>query len=429
MNLLIYAVLATVLGPEPGAVLTLDVAIQTALSNSPAIKIAQSNVRKSEAQVDQAKAGTLPQGGLQGTYTRYDSKQPFSGRSDSKTVGAQLTWNLDLSGSISTAVRAASFAVRAQQAGVDSAANTLRADVRTAYYSVLRAQWVVKTNSEAVENSQRRLDIGRQKFAVGSVAQFDVVRLETALTQAQSDLVTAENGLKTAKQLLNNLLFRPIETDYEVAEIEPGAKPVPERDATVRIALNNRPELIALQYRKVSLENIRRIRERGLAPNLTVGVSAQHVVDAGAFQRKNTVSGSLTLNWPVLDGGLTRARVKEAKEDEAQVELALQQTTLGVSLEVQVALNQLITAQEQQRLAQQQTKEAAEALRIANVLFESGRGILLDVTTAQEVSTRASLALYNANYNVLTAWSALQKATGRDDFSTANAPKQQGNKE
>lgn len=408
------ALLAALASGSWAETLSLDEAIAIASRNSFSIRIAESNVRKSAAQVDQARAAVLPHATLQGTRTEYDRVQSSFGARNTTvlvgTVGAQI----DISGIISRGIKAADLAVRASRAGVDAERNTLRNQVRIAYYSVLRAESNVQVLDEALQNAQRRLDIGQKKLEQGSMSKFDVLRLQTQVSQSEVALVAARNTVRTAKQALNQAMGRAVESDVEVVSIEAHTMDLPPADELVNEAFAKRPELISLQYRTIALEQARKAQELGQAPSLNVSVNVQRNVNPSAFQRKDTALASATITWPIFDAGLTKARVKAAKEDEEQARQQLGQLKLGVSLEVRNALIQLDNARETRRLALQQVAEAKEALRLANVLFENGRGIVLDVTTSEENYTRAQSALNDANYALLAAEASLQKAIGED---------------
>ncbi len=68
-------------------------------------------------------------------------------------------------------------------------------------------------------------------------------------------------------------------------------------------------------------------------------------------------------------------------------------------------------------LAVKALDEAREALRLSEVLLDSGKGILLDVTTSQESLTRAQLALSQADYDILETTAQLMRAVGSDDLT------------
>jgi outer membrane protein len=109
-----------------------------------------------------------------------------------------------------------------------------------------------------------------------------------------------------------------------------------------------------------------------------------------------------------------------AREVKEQAAIRLEQTKLGVSLEVRSALTRLSSARQAYDVAISGLAVATEALRLAQLRFDEGAGILLDVTTAQAESTRAQGAVVTARYQYLSAVAALQKAVGSDDLSVGS---------
>lgn len=417
MNAMFFpALLSSILAQGTTEPISLKACEELALKNSTSVQIAEANFRKSKAQIDQAKAGLLPQVGAQGQYTRYDSNNTFAGGNDAKTAGAAVTWNTDLKGIVSLAVKAADAGLKAATANAQAARNEVILNTRIAYFNVQRSLWGVRIQAQAVENAERRLENGNRKLAVGSLSKFDVLRLETALAAARSEAIIADTQVALSKKALNFAITRPVEMPIEVEEL-----PLPEPmnlDAKTLIthAQTARPDILALEYTKLTTEAIRRSEEKGLMPNLSLSLNYLRTIDPSPFARTNQWTASATITWPLFDGGITKARTKQAREEELKVQLALEQARLGVSLEIQQLLERFKAAQARRVLALKALDEAREALRLSEVLFESGRGILLDVTTSQESLTRAETALSQADYEILETTARMMRAVGSDDL-------------
>lgn len=409
--------LAAILNQAPVEPLSLKACESLSLKNSTAVKIAEANFRKSKAQVEQARAGLLPQVGTQGQHTRFDSSNPQSGRNDSTTFGAAVTWNADLTGLVSLAVRAADAGLKAAEATTQAERNEVILNTRVAYFNVQRALWGEQIQVQAVENAERRLENGKRKLAVGSSSKFDVLRLETALAAAKSESIIASTQVSISKKTLNFVLTRPVDMPVEIE-----ALPLPEPQsydgkALTVWAYKTRPDILALEYTKLTTEAIRRSEEKGLSPNLSLSLNYLRTLNPGPFSRSNQWNATATLSWPLFDGGITRARTKQAREEELKVQLALEQAKLAVSFEIQQLLDRFRAAQARRDLAVKALDEAREALRLSEVLLDSGKGILLDVTTSQESLTRAQLALSQADYDILETTAQLMRAVGSDDLT------------
>jgi outer membrane protein len=424
-----------VVAPTPAAVsavvaptkLTLAEALKVGQERAFGIAIANSIRERTAAQIAQARGGLLPRLTANGSTTRFDPAQPgFNGSSGIQTssqYGLGLTWAFDISGANSNGIRAAYFALQAADFNKSNAGVDTRHAIRTAYYGAVQAHWNVLASEKAVKNSEERLRIARQRVEVGSSPKFDVVRLEAELANVQLGLISAKNGLTLGLQALNNAMAVPIETEYEldlsIAEVsDPPAAP-----AAVDLALKSRPDVLAVERTRQSLVEVRRAESKGLAPSLSLSSQFAHAVNPGPFSRKDQTTTTLALSWPIFDGGITKARVKTATENLRQSEIQLDQLKLAASLQVRSALVRFETARQQVTTATAQVTSAEEALRIANLLFENGRGILLDVTTGEEGFLRAQVNLNNARYQLLIAYADLQRAIGLDEWKISEGDK------
>ena len=416
---------------QPGPVLTMDEALKIAEANAFDVKISESQYRQSKGRLNEIRGLTGPKLTTSASYTRFDEASGSGGSSsggggqiDSKNASVQLTMPLDLTGILGKGVAGASAGVKASAADLAASKNTLRLDVRSSYYDVLRAQALVSVAQQEVQNAQQAVTTEEQREAAGVSAHIDVLRLQTQLAQAQSDVISAQTGLAIAKENLNNTLGRPIETPFDVQD--PSALPTVTSDENTltQNALARRPEIQSIRYTRKELAWIRRAQEGGLMPSLNLSATYNRNLDPGPSARDHSASATIGLSWPIFDSGVTHARVSQAREDERQAEIRQQQLELGISLEVRQAVTNLVNAQAALGVAQTQVTVAAETYRLAQVRLQAGEGTSLEVTNAQTDLTRAQQGLANARYNYLTAYAQLQRAVAADDPDAA--PTEQG---
>lgn len=415
------AVTLSLLGRPQSQPMTLDDALKAAESNAFSLKTAASNVEKTKQQISQARAALGPQLSLNGTYTRFDKEiaAQFGGNSfvvrpiDNKTSALTLTLPIDISGNIRKGVYAAQAYHNAAIENDKAAKNDLYLTVKKAYIQVLQAQAQVKVLQESVDRAQEEMKNAQASFAAGTAAKVDVTRLEVQLSQAQSDLINGQNNVALAKNAFNNALARPIETPVELADLEIRTPQVVDPDALTQQAVQNRPDLRALGYQILGLGYTRSAQEAGLDPTLGLSAGQSRTFGAGGFGSSDaTNSATLTLTIPIFDSGMTRAKVKAARQDEEQAKINLQQATLGVSLEVRQDLANLNSSQARLQVAQKQVQLATENFNIAKVKYAAGEAIPLEVTDAQTQLTQAETGLVNARYDYLNALSALERALG-----------------
>lgn len=404
------------------ATLTLDEAIQIALRNNRAVQISARNLDKSRNAVREARGNALPQIQGNATYTRFDrvatarfGPQPIRlGNIENRAARITLTQVIDISGIVRTAVRAASVFVSISELEYERTRNDTILQVTQAYQGVARADEFVRVAEEALKNAQERLRLIRAQVDAGVAAQFDLLRAETAVAQAEQALLNARNQRELAVAALNNLLGRDLNTPVQV--VKPTTLPPlqeAELDALTQQAYQNRPEILAaergVELSRVNIQNAR----RGLLPSIVLTGQADFNLNTSTFNpRRESYTGIVVLSVPIWDSGITRAREAQARDDLEIAQLRLQQAKEGVALEVRQAYLNLQDAQKRLAVAQKGLEQATEALRLARVRFEAGVSPQLEISDAELAFTQAQTNLVNAQFDYLDAYAALQRAIG-----------------
>lgn len=408
-----------------GPVLTLDDAVALGLKNAFSVQTAASQLRQTQDLFDEARASLGPRVVAGATYTRFDKEitsnagggggsgviQPL----DEKQATAELSMPIDITGILGQGIRGAANEVRASAENLVATQNQVALNVRTAYYSVLRANALVGVAQQEVTSAQQAVTTEQQQLQAGVVAQVDVLRLQAQLSQAQSDLITAQTGMAIAKENLNNTLGRAIETPFDVQDPTTLPTVTLDADTLAKAGVARRPEILAIKYQRIALHWLTREQQGGLLPSLNLSANYNRNIDPPAGTRDYTAFATLALSWPIFDSGLTHARVKDAQENENQAAIDESQLELGVSLQVRQAVTDLVNAKATMDVAQSQVTAAAETYRLAQVRLQAGEGTSLEVSTALTALVQAQQGLTNARYDYLTAYAQLQQAVASDD--------------
>jgi outer membrane protein, heavy metal efflux system len=119
-------------------------------------------------------------------------------------------------------------------------------NLRSAFVSTLQAKAVLQLAKDNLAYYDRVLQISKDRFDAGDIAQIDLDRLELQRVQYESDLQTAEVNLRTAKiQLLTLLNDRTPVEQFDVTEPYDFKDQLPPRDDFRKIAMDTRPDLKA----------------------------------------------------------------------------------------------------------------------------------------------------------------------------------------
>jgi len=370
-----------------------------------------------------------------GTYTRFDrvAKAQFGpqtirlGNLENRTARISLTQPIDISGIIRNAVRTATLGETIAELDFRRARNDLLLQVVEAYQGVARAEEFVRVAEEALRNAEERLRLIRAQVDAGVASQFDLLRAETQVAQNQQALLNARNGVQLAQARLNSILGRDLETPVQVVlpshlpDLEGTLETLTER------AYAQRPEVrSAEQGIRLARANIQNER-RGVLPTLALSGQWDFNLNTSSFNpRRETFTGVAVLSVPIWDGGVTQARVAQARNDLQIAELRLKQTKDLVALEVRSAYLNLLDARARLEVARKGLEQATEALRLARVRFEAGVSPQLEISDAELAFTQARTNLVNTQYDYLNAYAALLKAVGTIDTYYLASANQQG---
>jgi outer membrane protein, heavy metal efflux system len=123
---------------------------------------------------------------------------------------------------------------------------TLIFDLRMAFVQTLQEKAILDLAKENLVYYDHVLDVNRDRYKAGAIAQVDLDRLELQRVQYESDLQTAEVNLRTAKiQLLALLNDRTPVEQFDVTGLFDFSRQIAPLDDVRQSALDTRPDLRA----------------------------------------------------------------------------------------------------------------------------------------------------------------------------------------
>jgi outer membrane protein len=323
--LALVAGLAPATPPRP--ILTLEQALATAREHQPQILAAAATTRAAQARVDEAHAPLLPQVSGVGTYQRATANfvsRPgslprqlgTSGGSESLesfgyfNAGLNANYLLFDFGQSRARWHSAEASYDAQRDSQRTTESLVRFDVRTAFFQARADRELVAVARDTLANQRKHLDQTQGFVDVGTQAPIALAQAKTGVSNAQVQLINAENGYDTAKAQLNQAMGVEDAGDYDVADET--LPPVPLEDdapgALFAEALKARPEIASLADQVRAQELTVQALRGGYRPSLGLNSGA---TDAGAKVNGLTwnLSAALQVSVPIFTGGLTKAQV------------------------------------------------------------------------------------------------------------------------
>ena len=282
--------------------------------------------------------------------------------------------------------------------------------VRTAFVQVLQQKAVLAVARENLGFYDRVLDVSRDRFKVGDIAQMDLDRLELQRAQFESDLETAAVNLRTGKIQLRALLNDRTPVDqldvagtFEYGEVQ---KPLEEFR---QVAFDNRPDLLAAVQSVTQAKTNYTLAVANGSTDPTIGWDAgKEAPDIPAFM-------GISVNIPlrIFDRNQgEKARTKlDITRNERLVEAARLQLVNDVDSAYATLQSALIL------LRPYKTRYLAQAVRVresVTLAYQHGGASLLDFLQAQQDYRGIQLSYLNLVGSFLSAAAQLNLAVGRE---------------
>jgi len=412
-----------------GRSVTLREAEEMALERNPQVASARAAVTGAKAGVTQARATILPNVSLGGGYTRNVElpvmflPPPIGTRAIGDTNTYQLALNLNqplfLGFAGITGVHLAQTNRASAELGLEQTRQSVISSVREAYLGAVLARSTVRVQEEAVAQAESSLAQVQLRFNVGAASGFDLLRARVQLATIRPGLVSARSNRDIADaQLRVAIGLEPTEpvmpSDTLAGFVSRWANL--SVDSLIHVAYRNRPDLQQTEYQERRARDQVKLAQSPYYPMVSAYGRAQWQAQSSKLSLKpdfiRSTSVGLNLSWTLWDSWKTPSGVQIAQVGVRQVSYTMQLLRNAVAAEVEGAHLKLREAAVNVQSEEQTVGQAAEALRLARVLYAEGGSTQLDVINAQVALTQARTQYVQTLYQYHVAHIRLEKALG-----------------
>ncbi len=408
---------------------TLNEALSTAVEHSPVLQKSQASLDEMRWKNTEGASVFLPS--LQLTANHFFERKyqlldvsigggpvieiPQIFPSSSATLAAN--WLLfDGFGNVNT-YRATRDLKNAAQADYEWTEFQLAQDVKLQYARVVSAKKlkeVAEQNLKTLENHQAQVNLMKKG---GISTNYDVLRVESQLSEAQADLLQAQDNIIIAQEKLAQILGVSEAVDVASdADLEtPNSAPIKPIEYTRDDS--KRKDLIALESKVTAADEMDSVSSTFWIPK--VGLGAQYnyynnlsdpLTDYSNYRR--SWSAGFFLTWDIFNPR-SYALSKEEKYKSIQVQKNLMQAHLQAPVDFAFWKKRYLynsTLYEAKKVDQ---SRATETVRLAQAGFKAGIRTTTDVLDAELDLFRARAGIVNAQMNCLEAKVKLELSQGQ----------------
>lgn len=278
-------------------------------------------------------------------------------------------------------------------------------------HDLLTQQIIVLDDARGTIDEMKRMieSLEREGLVVKAdiaAADVEVANVSDEQNQARANLTLTENFIA----LLTGAQAGPFTS---VIALDPAALRTPTLDEATQAALNNRPDLRAMEKRMCAATNVldEAIRKRN--PTLGAFAEGKHASSGlpGRGHTEATLGAQLTLDLDT--GGVIKHEIDQKRADLEAAKLGYQQLADMAKLDVMQSYNSVVTAHGSMDTFRAQGDKAAENLRVVRNRYREGLTNYLDLRMAVTTLKESRLRELNARYSFLLSYMRLMAATGQ----------------
>ena len=326
-------------------------------------------------------------------------------RSGSTTgAGLGVVWPIYTAGR-TTALTGASNA-RTQEAVADSLLdkNELYNTLIERYFKAQLAIIAAYLREDAYGTVQQVDHMAQRLFEEGFISRVDRLEAQSALADAKSESVNANNDARLAMMALQRLL----RTEYRIKPSTPlfvSSRPLPDVNYFQDLALTNHPGLQKVAAKRAQAQQLHALSDTGYKPTVML-------YGYGQIEKDPSWVAGISASWKLWGGLDKTATLASSNAKIRQADLTEIEVSDNLLLLVEKNWHDVNNAQSRYQALQSNVDLAAEVLRLRRLGLQEGLNTPIDVVQAQTQSLKARTEQAQAANTYVQSLAALMQSCG-----------------
>ena len=414
--------------------LTLAQAIDLALRNNHAIKIAEFEVAKAAEEISVARTSRFPSLHFHtlfsGNLAENDIKIPNPAANQFPGLGSFFLLTQERKPTAVFALTAAEpltqqyriglhiklerLSNEVAQAKLREQQNETIDQVKKAYYAILQTKSALNSVDQVVKSYQE-LDKVTGDYVVQQVAlKADHLVVQTRLARAQYDQLDLSSKLATQKEQLNSLIGREVSYEFDVTDAPAFISVETNLSEARKIALEQRPELKQARLSVEQAALARRIKKSEYIPDVSAAFAYLTPRNFPSVVPREFANVGVVVTWEFFDWGKKKHELAKIDNTIEQAKNGLKETEDQVLVDVGDKLRKLQLTAQALRVAKLAEDSAKENLRVSTGQYKYQEVMLSDVLKSQATLAEATNEYQKALLTFWTAKAEFEKTLGED---------------
>jgi outer membrane protein len=393
-----------------------------ALKNNPRVSIAHLLALAQHQVVRETRAAELPTGSASITAEDAENASRISAGSltasrlfEHAGAGGGFTQLITDFGKTSNLVASSKLQEKAQNANAVATVEDIVLVADQAFFNALQAQALLKVADQNV-NTRQTTETQISELTKNKLkSTLDLSFADVNLSQAKLLQLDARNNVDSTMAALDAVLGLDRQVTYELVEDSaPLSAPPTDADQLLQLALQQRPDLQALNYsRQAAIKFSHAERDQKLPTISAAGTVGIVPIRPAVYYLNNWWGGiGVNMNIPVFNGFLYSAQAKEASIRAQAASEQSRDLRDRIARDVRTAWLASNTAYQRVAVTAELLTEANLALKLAQTRYQLGLSSIVELSQAQFQQTDAAIGNTDAQYQYRLALATLSYQTG-----------------
>jgi NodT family efflux transporter outer membrane factor (OMF) lipoprotein len=383
-------------------------------SGNLALAGALARVRQAEAGARIAGVSLLPTANF---YSDANRALPIRSGSASMSAdsGVQVSYEVDFWGRNKASVASAQASLEANRFDRQTVALTVTSGIVSTYLQVLSLRDRLAVAREHVANAEHVLTLVEAQKNAGAASPLDLARQRSAVAQQKSDIPDLMQQEREAQSALAILLGKTPQT-FSVVQQGLDTITLPEVSPGLPSELlSRRPDIRRAEAELAAADANVAVARANLFPSikLTGSMGAQSSALLSLLNAPNLLANvSVSLMAPIFDGGRLKRERDLAIARKQELVQVYRATVISALSEVESALGQILSLDEQRRLKTLELEQARQAYDLSEIRYQAGAEDLMTVLDTQRALSNVQNDMGILKLKRLQATVSLYKALG-----------------
>ncbi len=424
--LLIFSLFVVDINAQDTLSITLDQALEIALSESNTVKIADMTVEKSGYAKKGSYASLYPNVNVTSSYQRTLLKQvmvmDMGGQAMEIKVGRDNNISASASASMplvnaplweSLKLSALDVELAVEQAR--SSKVSLVSQVKQAFYGVLLAKESLAVVKQVRENAQANYEKTMQRYNVGKASELEKLRAQVNVMNADPNVSSAENAVLLATWQLKAVMGLNLEQEIKAVG---DLKDYTQQLLTPYVSednISNNSSLLQLDIQDRMLESNIRMQKKQYLPTLAASINYNYsAMGDDELRWFPSSTAAVSLNIPVFDGFQKHYAIKQSKINKDMLSMQREDTERQIRIAIRNYNDRIALCVKNYTAANATVEIAQKSYEISAKMYEVGKATLVELNDAQLALQQAQLTQAQAIYEFMVAKASLDELIGKE---------------